>query len=440
LDTDVVVYWRHQTGLPGSIDLVPYKEASDSRGAFMLVLTPGDDLKPITEGRDWVFVLDTSGSMSAKYHTLVEGVAKGLSKFRPEDRFRFIVFNSQASEVGAGFVNATPENIKHAVAALRAITPGNSTNLYAGLEKGLEGLDSDRSSGIVLVTDGVANVGVTKKRSFLKLVKKQDVRLYTMVMGNSANRPLLEAISKESGGTAVNVSNSDDIIGAVLSATSKLSHEAMHDVKVTIKGLRTADIAPKRIGSLYRGQQLVLFGHYWGEGEADVRLTAKVSGKPVTYDARFTFPDIATLNPEIKRLWSYAAIEDLMQEMDITGEDADTEQAITDLAVEGGLVTPYTSMVVVREEVYVARGIARDNAQRIKMEQQAQAQRQSQPVQSRRVDQTVTAFNSPQPSYGGGSGGSSSGGGALGPFGAMLMLSFAAMVFLLRRRQTRDTA
>ncbi len=83
LDTDVVVYWRHQPGLPESIDLVPYKEASVSRGTFMLVLTPGDDLKPITGGRDWVFVLDISGSMSAKYQTLVEGVAKGLSKFRP---------------------------------------------------------------------------------------------------------------------------------------------------------------------------------------------------------------------------------------------------------------------------------------------------------------------------------------------------------------------
>jgi Ca-activated chloride channel family protein len=261
LDTDVVVYWRHQPGLPGSIDLVPYKEASNSRGAFMLVLTPGDDLKPITEGRDWVFVLHTSGSMSAKYHTLVEGVAKGLSKFRPEDRFRFIVFNSQAAEVGAGFVNATPENIKQAVAALRSITPGNSTNLYAGLEKGLEGLDSDRSSGIVLVTDGEANVGVTEKRSFLKLIKKQDVRLYTMVMGNSANRPLLEAISKESGGTAVNVSNSDDIIGAVLSATSKLSHEAMRDVKVTIKGRRTADIVNLTVYRGYRLQRMVLRGN-----------------------------------------------------------------------------------------------------------------------------------------------------------------------------------
>ncbi len=350
------------------------------------------------------------------------------------------MFNGQPAEIGAGFVNATPKNIKQAMAALRAITPNGSTNLYAGLEKGLEGLDSDRSSGIVLVTDGVANVGVTEKRTFLKLVKKQDVRLYTMVMGNSANRPLLKAISKESGGTAVNVSNSDDVIGAVLSATSKLSHEAMHDVKVTITGLRTADIAPESIGSLYRGQQLVLFGHYWGKGEAGVRLSAKVSGKPVTYYSRFTFPDVATLNPEVERLWSYAAIEDLMQQMDIFGEDADTKQAITDLAVEGGLVTPYTSMVVVREEVYAARGIDRDNARRLEKEQQAQAQRKSQPARSRRVDQTAAAFNGPQPSYGNNGNGGSSGGGALGPFDAILMLSFVAMVFLLRRRQGRTPA
>jgi len=32
-------------------------------------------------------------------------------------------------------------------------------------------------------------------------------------------------------------------------------------------------------GSLYRGEQLVVFGHYWGDGEADVSLKVKISGQ-----------------------------------------------------------------------------------------------------------------------------------------------------------------
>ncbi|MEW8346985.1 MAG: VIT domain-containing protein, partial [Candidatus Thiodiazotropha taylori] len=63
LDRDIVVYWRHQQGLPGSVDMVTHKEPDEDRGTFMLTVTPGDDLASIHEGRDWVFVLDLSGSM-----------------------------------------------------------------------------------------------------------------------------------------------------------------------------------------------------------------------------------------------------------------------------------------------------------------------------------------------------------------------------------------
>lgn len=70
LDKDLVVYWRHKAGLPASVDLVTYKPDAGKRGTFMLTVTPGDDLKPITEGSDWIFVLDMSGSMQGKYATI----------------------------------------------------------------------------------------------------------------------------------------------------------------------------------------------------------------------------------------------------------------------------------------------------------------------------------------------------------------------------------
>ena len=69
----------------------------------------------------------------------------------------------------------------------------------AGLKKVLGAIDADRTSAIVLVTDGVANVGETKQRKFIELLAKKDVRLFTFIMGNSANRPLLQAGPRSSG-------------------------------------------------------------------------------------------------------------------------------------------------------------------------------------------------------------------------------------------------
>ena len=404
LDQDLVVYWRHQSGLPGSVDLVTHKPAGSHRGTFMMVVTPGDDLKPIQEGKDWVFVVDVSGSMQGKYATLVDGVQRALQKMRSEDRFRIVLFNDRSRELTSGFVNATPEMVTHYSQALLGISPSSGTNLYAGLDQGLKSLEADRTSALVLVTDGVANVGETRQRRFIELVKKKDIRLFTFVLGNSANRPLLEALAKASNGFAVNISNSDDIVGQLLAATSKVTHEALHGVKIKIGGVKTADLTPGKIGSLYRGQQLVVFGHYWGEGMADVRLTGRISGEDKTYQTRFAFPAVATENPEIERLWAYASVEEALREINDFGEDADLKQAIVDLGVEYGLVTDYTAMVVVRDEVFDAHGIKRSNKARLATETVARQQRAQRPAVSRRVDAKQPMYTSSRASHSGGSG------------------------------------
>ena len=404
LDQDLVVYWRHKAGLPGSVDLVAHKPAGSHRGTFMMVVTPGDDLKPIQEGKDWVFVVDVSGSMQGKYATLVDGVQRALQKMRSEDRFRIVLFNSGSRELTSGFINATPEMVTHYSQALLGITPSSGTNLYAGLDQGLKSLQADRTSALVLVTDGVANVGETRQRRFIELIKKKDVRLFTFVLGNSANRPLLEALAKASNGFAVNISNSDDIVGQLLAATSRVTHEALHGVKIKIGGVKIADLTPGKIGSLYRGQQLVVFGHYWGEGMASVRLTGRISGEDKTYQTRFAFPAVATENPEIERLWAYASVEEALQEINDFGEDADLKQAITDLGIEYGLVTDYTAMVVVRDEVFDAHGIKRSNRTRLATEELARQQRAQRPAVSRRVDAQQPMYSSSRASHSGGSG------------------------------------
>ena len=428
LDKDIVVYWRHAPDLPGTVDLVTHKPDASGRGTFMLTFTPGDDLPILENGRDWVFVLDTSGSMQGKFATLANGVQQALGKLNPNDRFRIFTFNNSASELTSSFVVASAENVTHYTKLVGQLNASGGTNLYAGLRAGLDGLDSDRTSGIALVTDGVANVGVTEKKEFLKMMGQHDVRLFTFIMGNSANRPLLEAMTDISNGFAMETSNSDDISGQLTQATAKIRHAALHDVNLTIEGLKVADLTPEKVGSLYHGEQLQVLGHYWGDSEATVRLSGKVAGKEIEYKTAFSMPVQSDLNPMLERIWAYATIENLQSKMDYFGADQDTEDAIADLATEYGLVTDYTSMIVVRDEVFAAQGIRRSNRDRVATEQVAQQARAQQAPQNRRVDEHQPMYNKKRPSTGGGG----SGGGAAG----LPMILILSGLFMLRRRKS----
>ncbi|WP_296059900.1 VIT and VWA domain-containing protein [uncultured Amphritea sp.] len=430
LDKDIVVYWRHSQNLPGSVDLISYRESEATPGTFMITVTPGDDLGALQGGRDWVFVLDVSGSMQGKYTTLVEGVRQGLAKLRPDDRFKVVLFNNSATDFSHGFQPATAEVITPLLNQLVQYQPGNGTDLYSGLTQGLKGLDADRSTAMILVTDGVANLGVTEKKRFLDLMEKTDIRLFTFVMGNSANRPLLNSMTEVSNGFAISVSNADDIVGQLMQATSKMTHQALRQVELNIDGGRVTDLTPEQINTLYRGEQLTILGRYHKPGPVQVTLTGKAGGQIRTYHTEVILPRQSLLHPELERVWAFASIENMQAKMDYLGGDdnsnADTQQAITDLAIQYDLVTDYTSMLVVREKVFKQLNIERNNQLRTEKENSARQQRLQQPNSSQRADSQKPMFNPSQhrATLGG------SGSGAVGHWillliGALLMVQYS---------------
>ena len=402
LNSDFVVYYRLEEA-PGRVELVAYKPDADEPGHFMMVVTPGIDLQPLSSGSDVVFVLDISGSMSSKIQTLAGGVAKALGNLRPEDRFRIVVFESRGHELTPGWLPATVENTQRIIRELEALQATGSTNLFEGLELALDRLDDDRATSLILVTDAVTNTGVVDPREFHRLLVQHDLRLFGFLMGNSGNWPLMRTIANATGGFYAPVSNADDVLGQILLAKSKVTHEALHGVDLEIRGVKTYDTTGELIRKLYRGQQLVLFGRYEDGGEATVALTARITGQDRVYQTRFAFPDQTDDDPEIERLFALATIEELEDRMNAGLLPADEgNDAILDLGLQYQLVTDETAMLVLTDEAFERHGIDRHNRTRVGLERAAQARRAVQAPVSRRVDRPQPMFKKPAPRLGGG--------------------------------------
>jgi len=423
LSRDIVFYYRLDDSVPARVELIPYREGET--GTVMVVVTPAASLKRISEGVDWTFVLDKSGSMGGrKIETLLDGVNRVLGKMSPNDRFRIVTFDTRASDLTGGFSQATEENVRTMVERLKQVQASGSTALFDGLDMAYQMLDRDRTSGVILVTDGVANVGPTRHEDFLKLMKKADVRLFTFVIGNSANQPLMDRLAKESGGFAMNISEGDDIAGRLIQAKAKVLHECLHDVSLTFHGEKIKDLTPARPGSLFMGQQLVMFGRYSGHGAVDIELKAKVSGQEQTWRCSAELPVVDTENPELERLWALSAIEDQMEAIREKGETEATRKRVVELGKEYSIVTDYTSMLVLREEEMEGEQIERRNAQRVDRERQAQQTRNAAPVKNYRVDESA--------GNGGAFGGASAPRVGSGPVGPL----FVALAWWLNRRKS----
>jgi Ca-activated chloride channel family protein len=395
----------------------------------MMVMTPGIDLRPLDQGSDYIFVLDVSGSMGGKLGTLVSGVKKTIKSFRPQDRFRIVVFNNESKELTKTWVPATLEQVDHAVGLLDRAQSGGGTNLYSGLKRGLRAIDSDRVTSLILVTDGVTNTGIVEPREFDLLMSKFDVRFFGFLLGNQSNWPLMGTVCHATGGYYEQVSNSDDIIGKILLAKSKVLHESIHDFDLRINGVDTFDVSPTQIKKVFRGQQLVFFGRYTEGGPADLEIHARISGQDKTYSTSFNFPYVAMDNPELERMWALNRIQSLEQQKSLgLVEGSESDSAVTDLGIQYQLVTDYTSMIVLSDSQFQEHGVERRNLNRSGIEHAAQLARIEKSVTNHRVDTQNPAFgdNSRSPSFGGG--------GGAGSISGWVAAFMAAILALLVRR------
>jgi len=424
LADDVMFYYRLDDTAPARVEIIPYKESAKDPGTFMMVVTPAADLKPIQSGSDWLFLLDVSGSMSGgKIATLADGVSQVLGTMNPEDRFKIITFNNSPYELSNDYIPATAANVANWINKVKTIQAGGGTALFAGLKAAYRSLDEDRTTGLIVVTDGVANVGPTQHKHFLELQRKHDVRLFTFIIGNGANQPLMDKLAKSSNGFAMNVSHSDDIQGKLLQAKAKILNEAMHGFEVKFSGERVSDLTPSTPAALYVGDQHVSFGRYNKSGDLEVTMTAKIAGEKKEWKVKAHLPEQDVRNPEIERLWALSSIEERMQEIREHGETVLRKNKVVDISTEYSIVSDYTSMLVIDDTAFEEEQIQRRNKNRVHKERTAQAQRNQTATQNNRVDQGQGTF-----------GGRSSNGIGTGPVGPL----FIGLIALLKRFTRRD--
>jgi len=431
LNEDVVLYYRLAADQPARVDLLPYRSGDDP-GTFMLVVTPGIDLQPTTGGVDWTIVLDVSGSMGNKIATATDAVSRALSELRPADRFRIVTFANNPQWITKGWTPAEEGSIQQVSDTVKKLGVRGGTNLYGGFRAGLTGLDADRPNAVVLVSDGGANIGPTEHGDFLKLLDETDVRVFTFVMGQGANRPLLGRLAEESGGFSMDVSNGDDLYGRLIQARSKLGREALHGVKLDLDGVGLADAAPQRMPSAYFGQQIVMFGRYTRPGHAKLRLTGRISGEERSWTVPIELPKHDERFPEIERLWALERIRDMQKSIRDGESESEYRGAIVDVGTTYSIVSDYTSMLVVREERFEEMGIERKNKKRTETERNARAARATSPVSKTRVDSAQPMFGE-QPAHNTGTGT-----GAVGPWFIGLLAGLGGLRAWRARRKDRS--
>jgi Ca-activated chloride channel family protein len=191
--------------------------------------------------------------------------------------------------------------------------------------------------------------------------------LFSFGVGDDVNTELLDTLAEDNRGLVSYVRPDERIDEEVSSLYAKIQTPVLTDLEIDFGDVLVEELYPPEIPDLFAGSQLLLTGRYrlpsGASGREEIKLTGKVGSLIKTYEYQVNFdPDV--LSPEghsfIPRLWAARKIGYLLGQIRHQGENAEWVEAVIQLSLQYGIITPYTSFLIEEEELFYSEG--RDEA------------------------------------------------------------------------------
>lgn len=350
-DKDFVIYYSLAEE-EVDISLLTYKPHRSEDGYFMLLASVGSD-NLVTIPKDVVFVIDRSGSMRGER---IENVKKSLTycinNLGKEDRFNIISFSSGTENLFTGLNRVNRENIEEALDFVDNINARGGTNISKSLEEAYRSnFSKSRPSFIIFMTDGYPTVGVIDPGLIVNQVADyNESRLFVFGFGSEdINAILLDAMAESGRGLVEYIKSGDSIELSVGNFFDKVSHPVLTNLNINFGNTRVYDIVPQIYPDIFEGQQLVITGRYRNSGRSLIYLTGNREEEKAEYSISVSFPKHDNDLDFIGRYWAMRQVGTLLKEIRLHGENQELVDEVKELGLEFGIITPYTSYLVVED-------------------------------------------------------------------------------------------
>jgi Ca-activated chloride channel family protein len=318
---------------------------------FLLMAEPPqavarDEIPP----RDYVFVVDVSGSMYGfPLDTAKKLLADLVNVLRPTDTFNILVFESGFEVFSPVSVQATTPNLNRALGFIGGKSGGGGTRLLNGLQRAVAlPRQPGLSRSIVVLTDGY----IDAEADVFDYVRENldDANFFAFGIGSSVNRFLIEGVARAGLGEPFIVTKPEDAPEAAEQFRQYIEMPVLTDIDVEFNGFDAYDVEPGKIPDLFASRPIVVFGKWRGAIAGSIEISGK-TGRGGFHTSVPVLPSNADgSHAALRHLWARTRIANL-SDFGPANPSQERIAEITQLGLTYSLLTKYTSFIAVHEVV-----------------------------------------------------------------------------------------
>ncbi|RMH44509.1 MAG: VWA domain-containing protein, partial [Deltaproteobacteria bacterium] len=327
-------------------------DGGDERFFLMTVQPPPRPPADMVPPREYVFIVDVSGSMSGFPLDTAKALMRDLvAGLRPTDQFDVVLFAGASSVYSDVSVPAARDRIADALAWIDRQGAGGGTELLPALQTAFD-LPQPRAGvarTFVVITDGY----IAEEPEVFDTIRRRagDANVFAFGIGDGVNRHLIEGIARAGRGEPFVVDYPGSATAAAARFRDYVAAPVLTDIEIAFDGFDAYDVEPIAPPDVFAQRPLVVFGKWRGTPRGTIRVTG-VSGRGRFVDTldvgQFT-PD--PRNRALALLWARDRIARLS---DYATGDAHRDEVLA-LGLRYNLLTKYTSFVAVHHVVRAAQ-------------------------------------------------------------------------------------
>ncbi len=315
-------------------------DGGDALYAQLLIVPPlPEAIAP--QPREVVFIIDTSGSMQGpSIEQARSALLQGLDELGPDDLFNLIRFNSRTESLFEASMPVNGHSLFQAIDFIDSLVADGGTVMAPALQAALSLPETPGLlRQLVFITDG----SVGNEHELLLLVAEGlgDSRLFTVGIGPAPNSWFMRKAAEIGRGSHTHIGRLEEVDQRMSRLWSQLRMPAVSDICVDWGA--GAEYYPEVIPDLYSGQPLWLVAKLPLEPGV-IRLCGHLEGRPWELAVR---PEPDGGGQTVATLWAQRKIEALQDSIMFGADAGQVRDVVTDLALQHGLLTQYTSLVAV---------------------------------------------------------------------------------------------
>lgn len=323
---------------------------STSTYASVMLIPPQQLFNGNRPSREVIFVIDTSGSMQG--NSIVQArraLALGIERLTDQDTFNVIEFDNQASPLFTTVQSAHAANRTKATDWINKLHADGGTEIQGALMLALKRNQSDstRLRQVVFVTDG----SVGNEEEIFHYIRKHldNSRLFTVGIGSAPNTWFMRKAAEAGRGSYVSIPRIEDVSTSMRNLFNKLERPVLTDIHLDILGAPAAERYPQIIPDLYAGEPITA-NLRWSDAvdSAEIVISGQQAGQ--AWSRKLALPAAGHSNNQLAKQFAGRKIEFLEDSRLFGKPSEDIEQRVTEVALEYGLVTSYTSLVAVEQK------------------------------------------------------------------------------------------